>query len=425
MRRPLALRASPEQAFESLYERHLCDVYQYTSALLGDAADAEDVTQATFLNAYRAIERGARPRSARAWLHSIALNLCRQRFRQAARRPLQVPLESDLADVEADDQSPTLDDLMRALKQLPFNQRAALVMREFEGRPPREIAQALELSLGAVETLLFRARRSLREQLESDLTCQEAERAMSLQQDGMLARRDRGPLRAHLRACPECARRARRVRAQRGALKSLALLPLPSSLDWATQSPPVAAASVSIATSAPVVGPFAAKLAAGALAASALIGAGYEGVTNAPWLAPSPHRAHHPRMAADRMHPVTGAHSATTLTLTAKHLRPPSPRSRTAPQGRHGPVAAEHRHHKPPRHGPAHTATVRPGHLTPTAAKARNAKLPRAKPPKPTQKPPRPTHTNAIHPTRDQPRDQRRSPKLHSVRTLPGRHSTR
>jgi RNA polymerase sigma-70 factor (ECF subfamily) len=175
-----------------MYSRHAPGVYRYALALLGSPADAEEVTQTTFLNAYRAIDGGERPRSPDAWLHSIALNLCRQRFRQAARRPSEVPLQEDVAEIVPDEQSPTLSDVTRALKHLPFNQRTALVMREFEGLSPPRIAEALNVSASAVETLLFRARRNLREQLEGSLTCQEAERAISLQLDGLLPRGPRG-----------------------------------------------------------------------------------------------------------------------------------------------------------------------------------------------------------------------------------------
>src|SRR6185312_2819670 len=138
--------------------------------------------------------------------------------------------EDDIADTIGDDATPTGDDIRRALSHLAFNQRAALVMRELEGRSYAEIAEVLEVSTSAVETLIFRARRALREQLEGSITCGEAEFAISRQLDGRLPRQERGQLRAHLRECSECAGFARRQRAQRGALKTLALVPVPSSL---------------------------------------------------------------------------------------------------------------------------------------------------------------------------------------------------
>jgi hypothetical protein len=103
-------------------------------------------------------------------------------------------------------------------------------MRELEGRSYADIAELLGISVAAVETLLFRARRALREQLEGSLSCSEAEAALSLQLDGRLSRADAGPLRSHLRSCETCRRLARRQRAQRKGFKALAVVPLPSGL---------------------------------------------------------------------------------------------------------------------------------------------------------------------------------------------------
>src|SRR3954452_5400757 len=228
----LARKPGVDHAFERLYRRHAVEVYRYAFAVLRNQADAEDVTQTTFLNAYRALERGERPKTPHNWLIAIAHNVCRQRFRQASRRPSEVEWDDDVGGtlVDADDTAPTGDDIRRALSHLAFNQRAALVMRELEGRSYAEIADILDLSTSAVETLIFRARRALREQLEGALTCGEAEFAISRQLDGRLPRQERGQLRAHLRECSECSAFARRQRAQRGAIKSLALVPIPGSL---------------------------------------------------------------------------------------------------------------------------------------------------------------------------------------------------
>src|SRR5919206_1081475 len=227
----LAPRERSDRAFEKLYQRHVGDVYRYALVVMRNPSDAEDVTQTTFMNAYRAFARGERPQTPQNWLIAIAHNVCRQRFRQLQRRPTELPLEEeDAAQIVPDEDAPSADDIRRALSHLAFNQRAALVMRELEGRSYAEIAEVLDLSTSAVETLIFRARRALREQLEGGLTCNEAEFAISRQLDGRLSRQERGQLRAHLRECPDCAAFARRQRAQRGALKSLALVPVPGSL---------------------------------------------------------------------------------------------------------------------------------------------------------------------------------------------------
>jgi RNA polymerase sigma-70 factor, ECF subfamily len=229
---PLAGQQSrSDRLFDRLYRRHVDDVYRYALAVLGNRADAEDVTQTAFLNAYRAYQNGQRAERPLNWLIAIAHNVCRQRSRELARRPSEVVLDRELAAASDDDgRRFRQEDISRALTQLSFKQRAGLAMRELEGRSYKEIAAVLGISDAAVETLLFRARRAFREQLEGSLTCTEAERAISRQLDGRLARSERADLRAHLRACPECASLARRFRAQRAALRRIAFLPLPQSL---------------------------------------------------------------------------------------------------------------------------------------------------------------------------------------------------
>src|SRR5436305_12292574 len=99
---PSLFRRTPadETAFERLYERHVEGVYRYSLGMLGDAADAEDVTQTTFLNAYRAYKKGTRPDKPQSWLIAIAHNVCRQRFRQAQRRPREVAYDDGIGDTE-------------------------------------------------------------------------------------------------------------------------------------------------------------------------------------------------------------------------------------------------------------------------------------------------------------------------------------
>ena len=72
---PAFLRRDADKAFERLYERHVHDVYRYAAGMLGATADAEDVTQTTFLNAYRAFKQGTRPEKPKPWLITIAHNV--------------------------------------------------------------------------------------------------------------------------------------------------------------------------------------------------------------------------------------------------------------------------------------------------------------------------------------------------------------
>ena len=269
----LARHLGADRSFERLYRKHAGDVYRYALVVLRNQADAEDVTQTTFLNAYRAMEQGERPRSPENWLIAIAHNVCRQRFRQAQRRPTEVVYEDELAETIVDEEAISAEDIRRALGHLAFNQRSALVMRELEGRSYQEIAEILGVSLSAVETLIFRARRALREQLEDGITCREAEFAISRQLDGRLPRKEKGALRAHLRECEECASFARSQRAQRGALKALAAIPLPSSLAGLFGGSGAATFGGGVAIKA-------ALLAGGAVIAT---GVSYEGVKHPPF----------------------------------------------------------------------------------------------------------------------------------------------
>lgn len=337
---PILARQRPDRTLERLYKKHAGDVYRYALVVLRNPADAEDVTQTTFMNAYRAIERGERPRAPQNWLIAIAHNVCRQRFRQSQRRPNEVELNESRAEaLEHDEDVVSADDLRRALGHLAFNQRAALVMRELEGRSYQEIAEILGLSVSAVETLIFRARRSLREQLEESITCHDAELAISRQLDGRLARRDKGALRAHLRECDDCARFARSQRAQRGAIKSLALIPLPPSLMsfFSHHGATATAASASATTggAATIGGGLAFKAAvvgAGALVAT---GVGYEGVKKVEHRSPT---VSHAAVVAK-----APRHAATTPVV----FRPQAGGTDQKPFRRASVKARAHRHGKP------------------------------------------------------------------------------
>ncbi len=218
---------------DDLYRAHVAEVYRYAYAVLGNHADAEDVTQTTFLNAYRALEQGVRPRKPTNWLLTIASNAIKQRFRQEQSRPRQVELDERIVQAgtdDEDDEGPSVGELLTALSKIPPQQRQAIVLREFEGRSYNEIAEILAISTSALETLLFRARRSLAEELQHQLTCTEAQLAVSQSVDGRLGRKERRRLRDHLGECPDCARFARLQQRHRSALRGLALVPIPLSL---------------------------------------------------------------------------------------------------------------------------------------------------------------------------------------------------
>lgn len=160
----LALEETSEQTFERLYRRHRGDVYRFVLRDLRNPDDAEDVTQAAFLNAYRALQRGSEPEKPRAWLFTIAQNVTRRRFRSRAAHPYEVELDPDTL-IAREPEAPSAAEIREALRRLRPNQRAVIVLREIGGLSYAEIAETLGLSVSAVETLLFRSRRALREEL--------------------------------------------------------------------------------------------------------------------------------------------------------------------------------------------------------------------------------------------------------------------
>lgn len=153
-----------EREFERLYRRHRSDVYRAVLRDVRDVDEAEDVTQIAFLDAYRALQRGDEPIQPRAWLLTIAQNAARRRYRIRAAGPREVELQAELL-AAPDESGPSAVELRQAFARLTPGQQKALVLREIAGRSYAEIAVALDLTVPAVETLLFRARRALRIEL--------------------------------------------------------------------------------------------------------------------------------------------------------------------------------------------------------------------------------------------------------------------
>ena len=164
--RASSARAAVDLAFEELYRGHRADVYRAALRELGNAHDAEDVTQAAFADAYRAVLRGTRPQSPRAWLLAISENVRRRRFRTAQRRPREQLVDD--ADFPPAAELPYEQSraLAEALAALPADQRRVFVLREIVGLSYTEIADEAGSTVASIQMLLFRARRSLREQLD-------------------------------------------------------------------------------------------------------------------------------------------------------------------------------------------------------------------------------------------------------------------
>jgi RNA polymerase sigma-70 factor (ECF subfamily) len=157
-------------SIDTLYEAYSRRIFGYCLRRLPSREEAEDAVQHTFMNAHRALGKGVVPRSEAAWLFKIAENVCRERRRSAWRRS-QLELVQDPDGIAGLAVAPQgthdeLAGLADALAELPPNQQRAILLREWQGLSYREIAEQLELTEAAVETLLFRARRSLARKLD-------------------------------------------------------------------------------------------------------------------------------------------------------------------------------------------------------------------------------------------------------------------
>ncbi|MEO1330160.1 MAG: RNA polymerase sigma factor [Pseudomonadota bacterium] len=167
----LARFASGDQsAARDLTARHTPRALALAFRMLRDQAEAEDVAQEAMLRAWR-IAPDWRPGGAKfsTWLHRVTLNLCYDRLRKKKGAPLEDapepedPTPSVQAQLEEADGAAAL---RAALDTLPERQRAAIILRHYEERSNPEIAEALEVSVEAVESLLARGRRALRAALE-------------------------------------------------------------------------------------------------------------------------------------------------------------------------------------------------------------------------------------------------------------------
>ncbi len=158
------------RAAQLLLDQYLGRIVAYGYRMLGDGAEAEDVAQETFLRLWRNIDTWRAEAPLIHWLHRVAYNLCIDRLRRRRTIPLDAtPEPLDLSE----DPAGTLhrlelaDAVAAAIGQLPERQRAAVVFVHQEGLNNIETAALMGISVEAVESLLARARRSLRKLLEA------------------------------------------------------------------------------------------------------------------------------------------------------------------------------------------------------------------------------------------------------------------
>lgn len=160
-------------SFDALVRRHKEPLYRFVRRYVGQADDAYDILQESFVAAWMALQRYDPKRPFAPWLHRIALNKCRDfGRRQAVRRALLrivavEPLDLSPSDVETiDAEARTADRLRRmdwAIANLPARYKEPLLLTAMEGRSHEEAAQILGISSKAVEMRVYRARHRLRE----------------------------------------------------------------------------------------------------------------------------------------------------------------------------------------------------------------------------------------------------------------------
>lgn len=175
--------AGEGEAFSVLVERHQTRLLRLAERMLGDVEEARDAVQEVFLKAFRGAA-GFKPRGGVfTWLYRIAVNHCLNRLRR--RRLVSfLRFERDQGDdapafEPADERPDVLASLearrrwratRRAIERLPANQRAVLVLARFEEMSYKEIAETLGITLGAVESRLFRAIRNLETAQEGEVS---------------------------------------------------------------------------------------------------------------------------------------------------------------------------------------------------------------------------------------------------------------
>ncbi len=200
-------RAGNDEAFRVIHDRYSQRLFSYARQMLsGSRQDAEDALQDVFVRAYGALRASDRPIALKAWLYRVAHNRCIDQLRRplppvadvfdVSRAPLSDPL------VEAERRE-DLKRLIADVRRLPEQQRSVLLMREMEGLSYVDLAEALEVTVPAVKSLLVRARMGLVEAADArEVDCREIRHDLSLAHGRGV--RATGRARRHLRDCAGC-----------------------------------------------------------------------------------------------------------------------------------------------------------------------------------------------------------------------------
>ena len=154
--------------FDSLVNVHSAAIFAYLWRMLRDNADAEDCLQDTFLRAYRAYGRLNRHPNPRAWLYRIATNVARTRLKQRGREAVRTAaLDPELVaagpgPAAQASRNALLEAIAAAVDALPHHQRAALILRQYQGLSYDQIAAVLECSADSARANVYQGMRKLK-----------------------------------------------------------------------------------------------------------------------------------------------------------------------------------------------------------------------------------------------------------------------
>jgi RNA polymerase sigma-70 factor, ECF subfamily len=169
------LSGTGQKAFDELVKRYQKPLFNFIYRYVGERSAAEDLAQEVFLRVWQAAPRFEARGKVSTWIFKIAYNLSMNEIKR--RRRYQNFYKGFCDDVRAESlfpeqwESRELEaDVMRALAQVPENQRAALLLRVNDGFSYKEISEILNMSPAAVESLIFRARTKLKEVRSEQLT---------------------------------------------------------------------------------------------------------------------------------------------------------------------------------------------------------------------------------------------------------------
>jgi RNA polymerase sigma-70 factor, ECF subfamily len=157
------------EAFNELARHWQAALYRFTRRLLGDGEEARDVCQVTLLRAYQNLPRLRDPAKFKAWVHLIALNLCRDQRRSPRARFETEPFEEGASGAagpeRALDRARLAETLDGVLARVSAEQRAAIVLREYQGFSTEEIAEMTGVPAATVRTRIFYGLKAVRAML--------------------------------------------------------------------------------------------------------------------------------------------------------------------------------------------------------------------------------------------------------------------